>query len=145
MPTQYNNLLQKLEKAAAAVYTATATAPVTTQTGINDNTQVVPSMTFIGQQGQELIQGTGNFMCTLVVRLSTSIDESTSTDHGALAADAFDVFMRDDIASLLSGSTGGQSNFHVLGTLNPRMTERTEERLQVSELELDCYAAASDM
>jgi hypothetical protein len=145
MPTQYNNLLQKLERAAAAVYTATATAPITTQAGLNDSTQVVPSMTFIGQQGQEFIQGSGNFLCTLVVRLSTSIDETASSDHGQLAADAFDVFMRDDIASLLSGATGAQSNFHVIGVLNPRVTERTEERLQISELELDCLAAATDL
>ena len=145
MPTLYNNLLQKLEKAAAAVYTATAVAPTTTQTGLSNSTQVVPSITFIGQQGTEMIQGTGNFMCQLIARISTSVDESTPTDHGALVADCFDVFMRDDIASLLSGTTGGQTNFHVLGVLNPRVTERTEERLQISELELDCLAASTDL
>ena len=146
MPTTYyNSLLQKLERAAQAYYDNYSDAPLESYVGLNDVQFSVPSVTFIGQQGQETPQGSGNFMCQLVIRVASSVDETSATQHGTHVGEVFDMFLRDDIATKLGGAEGGQSNFHVLGTLNPRVSERTEERLQVSELELECYAASSDM
>lgn len=145
MAAPYNNVLTKLESAASAVYAATATSPLARFTGINDATMTVPGVTFAAQQGDEFPQGSSNFRCTLTITVMSSVDETTPADHRTAAARCFDVFLRDDTASLLSGTTGAQTDFHVLGVNNPRMSERTQERLHISELELECYAAATDM
>jgi hypothetical protein len=145
MAAPYSNLLTKLEGAAAAVYTATASGAVTTFTGIDDATRTVPNVTFIGTLGEEFPQASGNFRCSLTIRVCSNVNETGADSHAALAAAAFDVFMLDDIASTLSGATGGQTDFHVLGVNNPRFSERTEARMHISEMELDCYACATDL
>ncbi len=145
MAAPYSNLLTKLEAAAAAVYTATATGAVTTFTGIDDSTKVVPSVVFTGTLGEEFPQASGNFRCTLTISVRSNVNETNKAAHLALAANAFDVFMLDDIASTLSGATGGQTDFHVIGVNNPRFSERTEARMHISEMEMDCYACATDL
>lgn len=145
MAAPYSNLLTKLEAAAAAVYTATASSPAATFLGIDDSTRTVPNVTFIGTLGEETPQASGNFRCTLTVRVCSNVNETNKAAHLALAAAAFDVFMLDDLASTMSGSTGGQTDFHVIGINNPRFSERTEARQHISELELDCYACATDL
>lgn len=141
MGAPYNNLLTKLEAAAEAYYAATVTSPLTTFTGIEDATRTVPNVTFIATQGSEFPQGSGNFTVTLQMQVVTSIDETTIANHKTYVARAFDAFMMDDLSTQLSAQA---TDFFVLGVNNPRISERTEARLQISELELDCYACATD-
>jgi hypothetical protein len=59
-----------------------------------------------------------------------------------LAATVFDVFLYDNIAATLSAAS---TDFFVIGVKNPRHSERTEARLHISELSLECYACATDL
>lgn len=141
MAAPYSNILTKLETAAQVVYAATA-SPATQFTGIDDATRTVPNVTFIAELGDEFPQASGNYNVTLRIQVVTNVDDSGANTHAALAATVFDVFLMDNLAATLSATA---TDFHVIGIKNPRHSERTEARLHISELTLECLSCATDL
>lgn len=137
----YNNLMTKLESAAATVYAATV-SPADRFTGIEADGRTVPNATFIGQQGSETPQGSGNYNATLVVKVYSNADISSETTHKNLAGAVFDVFSDDGLPATLSAA---EPDFTVFGIAERRMSESTEARMHVSTLEVDCYLCGSDI
>ena len=141
-----NNLLTKLEDAAKNVYVATASAAIASFTGLSTDAVSVPCVVFSAQQGDESVPGSYQFRCTLTITVKSNADSTTITQHRDYVSDAFDLFMADDIDATLSGATGAQTDFTVTHVMSQRnISERIEERMHVSEMQVHLIACANDI
>jgi hypothetical protein len=135
------DLTNKLEAAALALLAANPISGLTGFTGQSAATQSRPALICRAEQGDELPQGTGNFNMQLTLQVQSSADDTQLASHRNFFASVVDLFTDSTVATGLSALT----DFHAMGTFNPRFNEEIQDRAYVSELTITVYCCATDL
>ena len=134
------DLANVVEDAAAVV--ANSAGVVTVYRGQAGQEIQLPACICHAQDGPEEPQGLGNFMVRLVVAIRSNSIKTTQEQHRNNAADIFQLFMADNIASTLSAAV---ANFTVIGFKDRSFRHGREEDSWLSEFEMTLYCCRSDL
>ncbi len=130
------DLPQKLEAAAAKLIGDAGIVPVFT--GFDLNEQTSPRCIISALSGNEMPQGSGNFMIQLSVSVLVKSDDNTVEEDRTLCQSAIGIMMMDNIAELLSAAV---PDFHCFGFTNRQCRESVEDRSWMTEFTADMYCA----
>lgn len=135
------DLPNKLEEAAAFLASDT-TNEAKVFTGQSDQIRKRPAIGVHATGGDEMPQGSGNFLVNLSVVLLANSKDYTIAAFRTLGAIVSAPFMSDDIAERLSASA---EEFTAFGFRNRSLREDIQEDSFRSELSMDVYCCASSV
>lgn len=141
----YNDLNSKLEEAMKSVVDDLALASVTVNAGATTEDLATPYVVCACSAGgteAENLKGTGIYVHTATVTVTSSLDDDTMVTHRSRVASVFDAFRDNDIATTLSSAV---SDFHCYDVLFRASPMDESERKVSNILEMEVVCCASDI